>query len=178
MSVRISRATLGQQLPGMADLLTQLSNLLTDPTPGGLDTIRTQATAVIGQLRDELERVEGAQATLEGHISMMEEMVRTLSGALGESGVSRVEFSGQWPDVLGEIGGQASAIASPGQQTYGIMLLATTPNADRALSALIGLGRTLRLDRSPTPAPAPAPAPVPDPPPELPSGDSGQGTVI
>lgn len=145
--LNITRNTLGAQVPGMQDLLTQLTNMMADETPGGLSDIRAQASGVIGQLQDELERVMQVQATLEGQLSMVEGQLKSLAGAMLQGGVTRAEFSGTWPGVLDTMKTRHSEMATPGQNVYGILLMATTPQADRALSAVIGLGRTLRLDR-------------------------------
>lgn len=145
--VNVTRGALGGQLPGMQDLLSQLTNMLGDETPGGLSDLRSKAGSVITQLQDELERVRQDQATLEGQISLMEGQLRTLGDAMLQGGVTRAEFSGQWPGVLDTLRSRQGEMAGAGQNVYGILLLASTPQADRALSAVIGLGRTMRLVR-------------------------------
>lgn len=144
-SITITRATLGQQVPAIADVMTQLSNLLDDPTPGGLKDLQNQASSLISQVTSEIDRLQARYETLMGHINMIQTLVDSVGGALGEAGVARAEFSGDWAEVIAALEDRKGELAGDAQQVYGMLFLASTPGADRALSALAGLSRTLKL---------------------------------
>lgn len=136
-------APLGDHLQPISDLLSQLSHLLTDPSPGSLTARKDELLAQRDQFRAIYQEAEEQVAVLTGVTGILEQLVNTLTAQLGGAAVTKVEISGQLPEVLAELQGR-SDLAPAGAPVYGVLLLASTPNGAQALQTLLGLGAQLQ----------------------------------
>ncbi len=146
VSVRAS-LNLGANIPAIGDLLEQLNFILTDPTPGGLLAKKADVQSYIDMASAELERVQNEFSVIKGQMDVLVSLLTGLTSALSVGGVALVEFSGDnYGDVLAQLG-QRADVGEPqprANPTYGVMLVANTPNAAYALQTLLGVGRAVQ----------------------------------
>jgi hypothetical protein len=144
-TVKVKRQTMGQAVPALNDVVNLLGGLMTDPSPGGLLDLKTRADNILEQVQSQIDTLAAEKGNLENQLSSLTLMLQTLTGALSASGVASVEFSGDYAEVINQLGTKGNEIAPVNGKVYGLMLVASTGEADRALSAIIGIGRTLKL---------------------------------
>jgi hypothetical protein len=143
--LNIHRLTMGDAVPALNTVVQQLGDLLTDTAPGGLLDIRTQADNIIGQVQTQIDTLKAEKGALESQVGSLTLQLQALTGAMAATGVASVEFSGSFDLVLGAVSSRASEIAPNGAAVYGVMLVASTPEANLALSSILGAARTLTL---------------------------------
>ena len=141
-TLKVTSAQLGDHLGGLRDLTQQLSDLLTNPAPGGIVAKRDELMGMIEQAQQLVSESTAQLETLNGLTSLLTQHLSTLIGALGTAGVTKITFSGPAQTVAGEHA-QALAQAATGAQLHGFTLVATNPSAKDALSGLIGVAESL-----------------------------------
>lgn len=142
MTVKVTTDNLGNHLGGLRDLTQQLGDLLSSPAPGGIVAKRDELLGMISQAQQLVDEATGQLNELEGLTGLLTQYFSTILGALGQVGITKIEFTGDVGTVSAEHA-QAMQQSAGGAVVYGFTIMAATPDAQKALDSLLGTGKAI-----------------------------------
>lgn len=137
----IKKATIGQHLQPLSELLEQMQFMLTDPAPGSITAVKNEVLGQVDQMQNLLNEARSRADQLLSVTDLLEQQINSLISQLTSASVTKVEISGDAATVMSQLQAQLPQIASG--HVYGVMFLADVPNAQQAIGTLLGLARQL-----------------------------------
>lgn len=139
--IDLTSGTLGEHFRPFSDLLEQMQHLLTDPSPGGVTAYKDELIAQVDQLQSLVTEAQEKVNAVTSAVDMLSQLANTLTNQLQHASVTKVEVQGTLPEILGEV---AAGVSVPeGQKVYGVLLLAALPDAQQAISSVLGIAQKL-----------------------------------